>query len=291
MHHFFARSDFSGRAFFVPVSCATFRSMKKSILVSLVLGAAAAAAQPVVRLWDGDMPGVGAEEPEGLRPDRGDGVIRLTNVSEPSMELFLLGGEAPAPFVIVCPGGGYSILCMNKEGTEAAQWLNSIGVSAAVLKYRCPNNRAGALEDAKQAVRLARANSGAWGIEPERIGMLGFSAGGHLTAACSTSDVRPDFSVLVYPAYLFRKGGLELSDEITVDSETPPAFLVQTKDDVRYYRSTLAYTAALDAAGVAVEAHLFAKGGHGYGLRETGRPVSQWPQLCEAWMRDMGFLE
>lgn len=237
------------------------------------------------------MPGSACEPPEEVKPDRGDGVIRLTNVSVPTLSLYLVDSEEPVPFVIICPGGGYSILCMNKEGTEVAEWLNSIGVSAAVLKYRVPKNRAGALEDAKQAVRLARENSRDWNIDPERVGMLGFSAGGHLTAACSTSEVRPDFSVLVYPAYLFKKGTLEVSEEITVNSGTPPAFLVQTKDDVKYYRSTLAYTAALDEAGVAVESHLFAKGGHGYGLRDTGRPVSKWPQLCEAWLREMEILK
>lgn len=264
--------------------------MKKWFVV-FVMGTVTVMAQSEVKLWNGDMPGVGAEKPEGLVPDKGDGTIRLTNVSEPSLTMFLLENEAEAPFVIVCPGGGYSILSWNKEGTDIAAWLNSIGISAAVLKYRVPENRAGALEDAKQAVRLARENSKDWKIDPERIGMLGFSAGGHLTAACSNSDVRPDLSILVYPAYLFKAGGIELSDDISVDSESPPAFIVQTKDDAKYYRSTLAYTAALDAAGVEVESHLFAKGGHGYGMQDRGHPVSMWPRLCEAWMREMEFLK
>jgi acetyl esterase/lipase len=244
-----------------------------------------------IKLWDGNMPGKGADSPEQLKPDKGDGVIRLTNVSKPILQLFLLKQEEPTPLVIICPGGGYNILCMNKEGTEVAEWLNSIGVSAAVLKYRVPKNREGALEDAKKSVRLARDKAGDWNIDPEKIGMLGFSAGGHLTAACSNSEDRPDFSVLVYPAYLFKQDAIELVDEIIIDENTPPAFVVQTKDDKKYYRSTLAYTAALDAVGVEVESHLFTKGGHGYGLRETGHPVNQWPQLCEAWMREMGFLK
>jgi acetyl esterase/lipase len=263
----------------------------KTLLMVVLAGAMMVIAQNEVKLWDGDMPGVGAEKPEGFTLDKGDGTDRLTNVSEPSLTLFLLKTtEKPAPFVIVCPGGGYNILSWNKEGTEIAEWLNSIGVSAAVLKYRVPNNRDGALQDAQQAVRMARENSNDWNIDPERIGMLGFSAGGHLAAACSNSANRPNCTVLVYPAYLFKKDSIELVDEIAVDSTTPPAFIVQTKDDTKYYRSTLAYTAALDAAGVDVEVHLFAKGGHGYGIRPSTHPVSQWPSLCKAWMRDMKFI-
>ncbi len=249
-------------------------------------------AQTEIPLWNETMPGKGADKPEGLKPEKGDGVNRLTNVSEPTLQLFLLRDRTkPAPFVIVCPGGGYNILSMNSEGSEIAEWLNSIGVSAAVLKYRCPKNREGALHDANRSIRLAREKAGEWKIDPQRIGMLGFSAGGHLTAACSNTEDRPSFSVLVYPAYLFKEGGIELSDEIKVDAKTPPAFVVQTKDDKKYYRSTLAYTAALDEAGIEVETHLFAKGGHGYGMRPIKHPVSKWPELCEAWMREMGFLE
>jgi acetyl esterase/lipase len=263
----------------------------KKIVVCFLLGAVTVHAQTTVKLWDGDRPGRGAAEAESLLPDRDDGVIRLTNVSEPSLQLFLLEkSETPAPFVIICPGGAYNILCMNKEGSEIAEWLNSIGVSAAVLKYRCPKNRAGALADANRSIRIAREKAGEWGIDPDRIGMLGFSAGGHLTAVCSNTADRPNFTVLVYPAYLFKKDSVELVGEIQVNADTPPAFVVQTLDDKKYYRSTLAYTAALEAAGIPVESHLFAKGGHGYGLRETGHPVSMWPTLCEAWMREMGYI-
>ncbi|VGO21329.1 alpha/beta hydrolase [Pontiella sulfatireligans] len=251
-----------------------------------------AMAQTEFPLWKGDMPGEGAAQAEGLKPDKGDGVIRLTNVSEPTLAFYpATPAGAPAPMVIVCPGGGYNILSMDKEGTEVAEWLNSIGVSAAVLKYRCPSNREGALQDARRAVRMAREKSKEWNINPQRIGMLGFSAGGHLAAACSASVDRPDFTVLVYPAYLFQKGGVELVDEIRVDAETPPAFVVQAWDDRKHYRSSLAYSVALDAQGIPVELHLFAKGGHGYGLRPSAHPVSQWPTLCEAWMRESGFLK
>jgi len=251
-----------------------------------------AAAQTEIPLWNGDMPGKGAKEPEGISPNKNNHVIRLTNVSKPTLTFFpAKAAEKPGPVVIVCPGGGYNILAYNLEGTEVAVWLNSIGVSAAVLKYRVPNNREGALADARRTLRLVRKNSKEWNIDPKRVGMLGFSAGGHLAASCSNSTDRPDFTVLIYPAYLAKPGGIELVDEIKVDANSPSAFVVQTRDDKNYYRSTLAYGAALDAQGIPVELHLFAKGGHGYGLRPSQHPVSQWPKLCEAWMRESGFLE
>lgn len=238
------------------------------------------------------MPGKGATEAEAVSPNTSGNVIRLTHISKPTLTFYpAKKSDKPSLVVIVCPGGGYNILAFDKEGTEVAGWLNSIGISAAVLKYRVPNNREGALEDARRAVRLVRDKSKDWNIAPNRIGMLGFSAGGHLVAACSNSDDRPDFSVLVYPAYLFKQGSIELIDKIKVDSTTPPAFVVQTSDDKHHYRSSLAYAAALDAQGVPVELHLFAKGGHGYGLRPSKRPISNWPTLCEAWMRESGFLE
>ena len=259
----------------------------------ILLVSSIAIAQTELPLWDNNMPGVGAAEPETVRPNKnGDDVIRLTNVSKPTLTLYLLKEtDAPTPFVIICPGGGYGILAFNKEGTEIAEWLNSIGVSAGVLKYRVPKNREGALLDARRAVRMVRENAQKWNVDNSSVGMLGFSAGGHLTAACSNSEDRPNFSALVYPAYCFKEGGIELSDEIKVDADTPPAFVVQTRDDKRHYRSTLAYAAALDSAGVPAEVHLFAKGGHGYGLRASDHPVSKWPKLCEAWMRETGILE
>lgn len=263
----------------------------KTLVLFFLMGSLVAMAQTEVSLWDKNMPGVGAEEPEEISPNKKNNVIRLTNVSEPSLTFYPSKKlEKPSPVVIVCPGGGYNILAYNLEGTEVAEWLNSIGVSAAVLKYRVPNNREGALQDARRAVRLVRENSKDWNIDPERVGMLGFSAGGHLAATCSNSPDRPDFTMLVYPAYLFKAGGVELVDEIEVTTNTPPAFVVQTRDDSKYYRSSLAYAIALDQQGIPVELHLFAKGGHGYGLRPSKNPVSQWPGLCEAWMLAEGFL-
>ena len=251
-----------------------------------------ALAQTEVPLWERTMPGKKTKKAEAVNPNKSDDVIRLTNVSKPTLTFYPAKKSAyPSPMVLVCPGGGYNILAFNKEGTEVASWLNSIGISAGILKYRVPKNREGALEDARCAIRMVRARAKEWNIDPKHVGMLGFSAGGHLTAACSNSADRPDFTILIYPAYLSKPIGTELVDEIKIDENTPPAFVIQTLDDKHYYRSSLAYTTALSAKGIPVELHLFAKGGHGYGLRPSTHPVSQWPALCKAWMRESGFLD
>lgn len=266
--------------------------MKRNELILLMTMLSISAGAAEIPLWNGNMPGESAQEEESLRPDEGDDVSRLTNVSMPTLTFYPAQDTGkPNPVVIVCPGGGYSILAFDKEGTEVAEWLNTIGVSVALLKYRVPDNRTGALQDGQRALRLVRERAQEWNLDPDRIGMLGFSAGGHLTAACSNSPDRPHFTVLVYPAYLFEEGGIELVEELRVDSHTPPAFIVQTQDDHKHYRSSLAYAAALDAQGVPVELHLFAKGGHGYGLRPSNHPVVQWPSLCESWMRETGILD
>ena len=207
-------------------------------------------------------------------------------------------GDSPAPAVLVCPGGGYGILAYDLEGTEIAQWLNSIGFTAVVLKYRVPDNRAGALEDAQRSLSLMRHHAGAWNIDPDHIGILGFSAGGHLAARTSAGTggraytavddadqqrCTPDFTVLVYPAYLSDEH-VALPAEIAVSKETPPAFIVQTQDDKHYIDSSLAYYTALKSVDVPAELHLFPEGGHGNGLRPSKHAVSGWPALCGAWL-------
>ncbi len=265
--------------------------MKNIALCWLALSISAFA-QTEIPLWNGDMPGQATSEPEVADLSPKDHVTRVSNVSNPTITHFPAEPTGtPHPLVVVCPGGGYNRLSIDKEGTEVAQWLNTIGVSAAVLKYRVPKNRDGALADARRAMQIVRGKQEEWNIDGQCIGMLGFSAGGHLAAACSTTPDRPDFTVLVYPAYLFQDGSIEIAEDIAVDAETPPAFVVQTRDDKRHYRSSLAYVAALDAANVPAELHLFAKGGHGYGLRPSDHPVSRWPKLCEDWMRASGFLK
>jgi acetyl esterase/lipase len=260
----------------------------------------------VIELWPDGAPGRVGKKAESEVPSD-DNVRRITNVSRPTLTIYRAKqGKTPSPAVLVCPGGAYRILSWDKEGTEVAEWLNSLGVTAAVLKYRVPQNREGAFQDAQRALRLLRHRAKEWKIDSRRIGVLGFSAGGHLSARLSTGyrkgaykrvdeadavSCRPDFTVLLYPAYLCKeKTRYELPDEITVTRGAPPAVLVQTQDDRRHIDSSIAYYLALKKAGVSAELHLYPSGGHGYGLRPTGRPVSKWPELVETWFRARGIL-
>lgn len=269
------------------------------------------AAEPTpIKLWPAAAPGeTGDVEPEGLLPARPDAtkkIDRLANVSVPTLTVYLPPeGKRTGTTVVVCPGGGYHILAMDLEGTEVCEWLNSIGVTGVLVKYRVPRRKdrpkhEAPLQDAQRAVSIVRSRAAEWGINPERIGILGFSAGGHLSATTSTNSdrraydaiddhdkasCRPDFAVLVYPAYLVDDKSGELMPEIRVDKNSPPTFFAHAGDDgVSSLNSALMY-AALRKAGVPSELHIFTLGGHGFGLRPSDHPCSKWPQHCEAWMR------
>ncbi len=224
-------------------------------------------------------------------------VIRLANVTDPTLTFY------PAPAtnnsgaaVLVFPGGGYRILALDLEGSEICQWLNSIGVNAALVKYRVPEapgvpRYEAPLEDAKHALALVRSHASEWHIDPQRIGVIGFSAGGHLAALLSNSDMRPDFAILIYPAYLTPETDRTiLAPEFVVSAQTPATFLVQTEDDPVHVENSLVYFEALKKSKVPAEMHLFATGGHGYGLRKTAEPVTGWPSLAAAWLRTRGLL-
>lgn len=241
----------------------------------------------------------------------GKPVMRLTNVSTPTITLYQPKGKSTGAAVVVFPGGGYQILAMDLEGTEVCQWLNSIGVTCVLLKYRVPGSgpypkSAQALQDAQRAVGMVRARAAEWKIDPHRVGVLGFSAGGYLVAALSThydrrlyaavdatdqQSCRPDFAVAIYPAYLTDPDGtVNLAPAISVTSDTPPTFLLQTEDDPFHAESAIAYFEALKKAKVPAELHVYAKGGHGYGLRRTKFPVTRWPQLVETWLHTIRVL-
>lgn len=241
----------------------------------------------------------------------GKPVIRLTNVSTPTITLFQPKGKKTGAAVVVFPGGGYRILAMDLEGTEVCHWLNSIGVTCVLLKYRVPDSgpypkSPQALEDAQRAVGMVRARASEWHIDSHRVGVLGFSAGGYLVAALSThydrrlypavdsddkQSCRPDFSVVIYPAYLTDPdGAVSLTPNISVTSDTPPTFLLQTEDDPFHAESSIAYFMALKKANVAAELHVYAHGGHGYGLRRSVFPVTRWPQLVQTWLHTIRIL-
>jgi acetyl esterase/lipase len=232
-----------------------------------------------------------------VQESKGDNIIRLSDVEIPSMTVYRADGAGPHPAVLVFPGGGFSILAMNLEGTEIAEWLNSRGITAAVLKYRVPKNPAGAFEDAQRAMSLLRHQSVFLGLVPDQIGVIGFSAGGNLAGKLCTNfekkvydavdevdgtSCRPDFAMLVYPYVLDRDG--TLAKDIKITAETPPAILIQTQDDFIKADNSIYYFLGLKEAGVPAELHVFPSGGHGYGLRPSEHAVSGWPELCNTWL-------
>ena len=279
----------------------------------------AAPGQPI-KLWPGKPPGDKAELPpeqDTSGPKSGKvadkPVIRLGNVSDPTITFY------PAPkdkntgaAVLICPGGGYSILAYDLEGTEICEWLNTIGVNAVLVKYRVPKRpgtekHAPPLQDVQRAFGLVRSKAAEWGIDAKRVGILGFSAGGHLSAVASNNyeqrtydkvDVadelscRPDFSILIYPAYLtVKEQGDKVAPELPITSKTPPTFLAMTEDDGIRVESALFYYLALKNAKVPAEMHLYPTGGHGYGLRPSQHRVTSWPQRVEEWMSTAGLLK
>ena len=238
--------------------------------------------------------------------------MQLGNVADPSITVYRPPKEkSNGATVLVFPGGSYRILAIDIEGSEVCEWLNSLGVTAVLLRYRVPARtgrprHAAALEDAQRAISYVRSHAEEWRVDPKRIGVLGFSAGGHLAAAASTNfstrtytevdaadraSCRPDFAILIYPAFLTPPGQTgQLTPEITVNAGTPPTFIVQTEDDPVRVENSLFYYLALKNAKVPAEMHLFAAGGHGYGMRPISSTVSTWPHRAEEWLRSMQLL-
>jgi acetyl esterase/lipase len=267
-------------------------------------------------LWRAAAPGeqgdIGPEKVQPAKP--GQKVKLITNVSRPMITIHRPAKDKDTgAAVLIAPGGGYNVLAWDLEGEEVAQWLNSIGVTGIVLKYRVPR-RAGtkgpppqALMDAQRALSLVRSQAKEWRIDPKRIGMLGFSAGGHLTAWASTNfdrrayeaadplvdtvSCRPDFAVLVYPGGVVVKDSTELSPEIRVTKDTPPMFFAHAGDDRVSAENSAALYLALRKAGVPAELHIYASGGHGFGLRATGQPCATWPQRCAEWFKAQHILQ
>lgn len=278
--------------------CAMRKTMT-SLAGIMGLTAAVCAGQRVVPLWpEGKVPLTTGGAPEKVAPSADD-IIRLTDVNVPSLAVSLAPDNGkPNPAVLICPGGGYRILAWNLEGTELAEWFNRQGISAFILKYRVPGNRDGAFCDAQRAMGLIRSQAQAFNVDPKRLGVMGFSAGAHLAVRTSTDfgrrfyapidgadslPSRPDFSLVIYPAYLFREG-YTLAPELPVTPQVPPTFLIQAEDDSPHVDSSLAYCIALKAAKVPVEMHVFPNGGHGYGLRKKGKATDVWPELAAVWL-------
>ncbi len=255
----------------------------------------------IIHLWPGKIPGESKEkQPPVIAKSNNDNILRYDEVTDPAIEVWLPEPEkVNGTSVIVCPGGGYNILAYDKEGTEIAAWLNNLGYTAFVLQYRIPNQKEGALQDAQRAVRVVRKNAKKWNLNPESIGIMGFSAGGSLSArtailfnkrtyspvdATDSLSCRPAFAMLIYPAYLDLGEGRSLTPELQITKDAPPFFIFQTADDP-YGNSALVMTTALRDAKLPVELHIIPSGGHGYGLRPGTTASETWPPLAEKWLK------
>ncbi|OAI54815.1 xylanase [Planctomycetaceae bacterium SCGC AG-212-F19] len=307
--------------------------MKPSVLLVflsiclITLGSSLAADKTmVVDLWPGKPPGdvgIPGEEKffqlqvKGKPYEVGGKPTKwLTNVSKPTLTVY------PAPkdkntgiAMLICPGGGYHNLGWDVEGEEVAAWLNSVGMTGIILKYRCPRRPGdvkgvppiGPLKDAQRAVSLVRSKAAEWGIDPKKIGMVGFSAGGHLAAATAMNfdkraydalddidkvSCRPDFAVSLYSGYLVGNENEVLSADMRASKETPPILLIHASDDAisKVQNSVILYL-ALKQAGAPAELHIYATGGHGFGVREVGHPCSTWTVRCTDWLRNQGFVK
>lgn len=263
------------------------------------------------------------------KPVAGRPWLEVSNVSQPTMTVYSPKGKNTGVAVVVFPGGGYKVLAIDLEGTEAAEWLTSQGITCVLLKYRVPfsgpygDERLGrvypkaptALQDAQRTLGLVRLHAAEWQIDPHKIGVLGFSAGGHVAAGVSThfeqrvypavdeadkESCRPDFAMILFPGHLWANEDLDpstikdetfqLRPDIHVTRRTPPTFLVQAEnDDVDPVEESLAYYIALKRAGVPVEMHLYAEGGHAFALRRTKFPITEWPKLAEKWLGTIGM--
>ena len=276
-----------------------------------------------IPIWPGAVPDpLPDPKPEsvGPPPDR-EWWPRANNVSRPTMTMYAAQGRNTGVAMVVFPGGGYQFLAMDLEGTEICDWLTSRGVTCVLLKYRVPDSgptmKDGrtfypevqtAVQDAQRTLGLVRLRAAEWRVDPHKIGVIGFSAGGHLAAAVSTRfaqrtyapvdtadelSCRPDFAIIIYPGHLWTPGTVvRLRHDIRVPADAPPTFLLHAQDDpVDPVEHALAYYIALKNAGVPAEMHLYAEGGHAFGLRASQRPIGRWPTLVESWLETIGMLK
>jgi len=300
------------------------------LLLSFILLIQTAGAQPFnLKLWTDDIPGSisGSDYKEVSTVENGI-ITRWIKVTDPSLTVFLPAKEkATGTAVLICPGGGYGALAFNHEGNDIAKWLNDNGIAGIILKYRLPSDlimkdkSVGPLQDAQEAMRTIRRNAASWNINPSKIGVIGFSAGGHLASTLSTHfdekvydikdniSARPDFSILMYPVITMdasfthmgsrrnligenpsEEAVRHFSNEQQINEKTPPAFLVHSADDKAVpIKNSMTYYENLSKFNIPSELHIFQKGGHGYGLAVNGETQSAWPDLCLRWLKASGF--
>jgi len=290
-----------------------------SFFVCILLSAAVVSAQEL-KLWSGTAPGevAGTVGEEKAEPGKESiPIIRVSNVTVPALTVFQPEADkANGTCIVIFPGGGYNILAYNHEGTEIAQYFNSLGITAVVVKYRVPRRKdlpkhLPPLQDAQRAMRLVKQNAEAWKIDPKKIGAMGFSAGAHLTMMLATHydertyepqddadklSARPAFACPIYLAYALGedhgKDNIDapLVEEVTVTKETPPMFLSVTDDDRVNPMGSVQLYIELRKNKIPCELHVFVKGGHGYGIRSDKGPAAEWNVLCGKWLKQMGFI-
>ncbi len=267
------------------------------LLISLIYAATLSAQylNKATAIWLKDIPGISERKATIWNENNSDG-NRMTEVSDPTLEAFVPdSSKSNGMAVIVCPGGAYMMLAYQKEGQEVAQWLSQLGYNAYVLAYRVPNNRQGALQDIQRSIRLVRSRGAS------QVGVIGFSAGASLSCRAATRwnepsyentdqydtlSCRPDFGILIYPAYLDEGENHTLSPELTVTKDTPPLFVFGTEDDVKYSGpSTPVILEAMQKNNAPIEVHYLTRGGHGYGMRRGAGLI--WPALCETWLKTL----
>lgn len=295
------------------------KTLLGSVMLLFLFANVRAADPQIINLWPAKPPGETKDLPPETDIAKADDkpvgdrkIIKLTNVSKPTLAIYRPAKDIDTgAAVIVCPGGGHRILAYDHEGTETAEWLAKIGVTGIVLKYRVPardeNKRyQAAVQDAQRAISLVRAKASEFAIDPKRIGILGFSAGGETAGLAAIMhgnrlydaidkidevSARPDFAALIYPGGLLEKGNTKLRDHVKPSKDTPPMFLAHAYDDPVDMRNSLLLASELKALGVSCELHIYATGGHGYGMRNTGHPVNTWPERCKDWMTKQGYLK
>lgn len=311
----------------------TEKNLKQAVLALICIFAASSslfAQSKVIDLWNGKIPNAIANNKYKQIVDTAAGWVDKKSIAYPTLSFY------PAPeaksngaAVIICPGGGYSGLAIKHEGAQVAQWLNTLGISAFVLKYRMPddstmqNKSVGPLQDGQKAIRYVRSHAQGWGIDPRKIGIMGFSAGGHLASTISThydekvydpidtTSARPDFSLLIYPVVSMESAVTHLgsrenligknpkpemvkhfSNALQVTGKTPPAFLVHSMDDgVVPVENSIEYALALKKNKVPCELHIYESGGHGYGMGWSAKTETTWTQACRKWLETNGFLQ
>jgi acetyl esterase/lipase len=284
----------------------------------------------VIDVWNGKVPGSNQSDEFKQHVDTTAGWVDKHSIVKPDLYFYPAPAEkATGTAVIICPGGGYAGLAIRHEGLQVAQWFNSFGVTAFVLTYRLPddaimeNKSIGPMQDGQKAIRIVRRHAKEWGINPNKIGIMGFSAGGHLASTLSThfnekvyepedsTSARPDFSLLIYPVIsmdstithwgsrvnlLGNAPSPELvrhfSSELQVNEQTPPAFLVQSMDDNAVpVQNSIVYALALRKYKIPSELHLYQSGGHGYGLSQWAGTQSAWPEACCKWLETRRLIE